>query len=331
MLAFLGLVGIGLLFKFGVVTKESVVGLGKDVLGTVSSVKVEERGSLEDRFLVAARTLLDRAKNSILRSISKSLGTENEAAGQTREFAFAVVADSHEDSVYFPRILEKVKNLETDFLIHLGDLSNSGGLDKLGQAKTFLDDSEVDYYVIPGDHDYNWVPDHDLRNFKTVFGEPAYKSFSYDNISFIFLDNSDLEFGLSAQQEKWLEETLMDVKREGAETILVFTHVPLYNDNGFFPDKVMGKHSSSGVVEEQRQRLLGLFEDFEVDYIFSGDVHYFSQYFEPETKLKMVTVGAGCGGDCMNTLPQFAIVTVYKDGKIEIVPKPYKELEEIQK
>ncbi|MBU0708905.1 metallophosphoesterase [Patescibacteria group bacterium] len=322
-LLLVGVICVATLYKLDVLSNEKVVDFGKGVLGTVSSKEGYEI-SWREKFRDILQKILATSKNSVLTKFKESLEIEEDEVS----FSFALVSDSHEDVSFFPKVLQKVSDYQVDILIHLGDLSNAGSLVKLRQAKDFLDQSGLNYLVIPGDHDRNWVPNHDLQNFVEIFGETTYKNFVYEGICFILLDNSDHELGVGTGQMKWLKGSLLEANRLPIETILVFTHIPLYN--GVFPDKVMGYSSSNAEVSQQREELLSLFEDFEVDYLFSGDVHHFSQYFEPESRLKMVTVGAACGEDCKNFLPQFVVVTVYKDGRIEIVPKPYKGLEDIR-
>ncbi len=238
---------------------------------------------------------------------------------------WAIVSDSHEDDYYFPLILKRIQQLDVDFVVHLGDLTNDGEIKALEQARKYLEQTGRPYFIVPGDHDFNWYPEHSLKNWQRIFSAQPYHSWQEKGNYFIFLNNADHEKGLGEEQRQWLIQELLKSKEKGASRLFVFMHIPLYNEQ--FPRKIMGEQLGRPLVQQQRQELLDLFADFGVDYLFFGDLHYFSQYFEPQTKLKMVTVGAACGQDCKNFLPQFVLVTVYKNGKISIIPKPYRELD----
>ena len=323
---FLGMVTIlGLLFRGGYLTQKTAANLGRDVLGMV--YEQEGRGTINLELLL--NKLFNRGEDFLKRYMRESVGGGKGLSDKELvNFKFAVVADSSQDTVFFPKILSRIQSLGVDFFLHLGDLTKDGDLAELRESKAIMDKTGLDYYVIPGDHDLNWFPDHSLQNFKAVFKGTTYSSFIHKNTAFILLDNSDHERGMSRQQMEWLEERFRQISELKLEKIFVFTHIPLYNE--LFPSKVMGQGRDGEGVGAQRDYLLGLFKDFGVDYIFSGDVHHFSQYFEPKTGLKMVTVGAACGESCKSFLPQYVLVTVYKDGRIDIIPKPYRELEDVR-
>ncbi len=233
-------------------------------------------------------------------------------------FKFAIVADSHEDEVAFPMVLERIKGEGVNFLIHLGDLVNAGELEKLKQAKSFLDNTGISYYVIPGDHDYNWQPEHSLANFKQVFGvEQIYSSFEHGGFFFILFDNSDNTNEVDVTQMKWLKEQLESMTRQPdnqtTSNTFFFSHKPFFNP--YFPDKV---DTNGGTI-------LDLLAEYKVSQVFSGNVHYFARYSDPQTGIDITTVGAA--GTYKNPLPQYALVTVYEDGSFDIEAKPYKELE----
>ncbi|MBI2599986.1 hypothetical protein HYW43_03645 [Candidatus Daviesbacteria bacterium] len=67
----------------------------------------------------------------------------------------------------------------------------------------------------------------------------------------------------------------------------------------------------------QAKSLIFQFKAAGVLKIFAGDIHYFSEYEEPETKLSMVTVGA-VGIERNPQSPRFAVVTVMADGSTKV-------------
>ncbi|MBM4402617.1 MAG: metallophosphoesterase, partial [Candidatus Cloacimonetes bacterium] len=242
---------------------------------------------------------------------------------QKVSFRFAIVADSHEDEVYFPQILQRIKKENVDFLIHLGDLVNSGDLEKIRQGKDFLDNSGVPYYIIPGDHDYNWQPEHSLANFKEVFGNEqiyppnrrVYSSFGHKGFFFILFDNSDNTNEVDVTQLKWLKDELEEHAtnyQPSTTNKFVFCHKPLLNP--YFPDK----------VDPNGTAVLELLTDYKVTQVFSGNVHTFARYPDSQTGIGITTIGAA--GTYKNPLPQYALVTVFEDGSFNVEAKPYKEI-----
>ena len=230
-------------------------------------------------------------------------------------FQFAVVADSHENETSFPMVLERIKGEAVDFLIHLGDLVNAGEFEKLKQAKSFLDNTGISYYVIPGDHDYNWQPEHSLANFKEVFeAEQIYSSFEYNGVLFVLLDNSDNSDEVDVAQTKWLKEQLSAInnKQLTISNLFVFSHKPF--SSLYFPDK----------VDPNGGTILELLAEYKATQVFSGNVHTFARYSDSQTGVGITTIGAA--GTYKNSLPQYVLVSVYEDGSFTVEAKPYKEL-----
>lgn len=231
-------------------------------------------------------------------------------------YKFAVLADSHEDVEVFPEIVDQIAAREDlAFVVHLGDLSNAGELPKLTQAKNILDRIEVPVYVLPGDHDLNWVPEHDLRNFRQVFGyaRTSY-AISQGDHRLLFIDNSDLNNGIDESAWRWLNselETNVDTQK------IVFMSTPL--SNPYLGFKTMGSQSEE--VRQQASELGQLLAQHDVRVIFSGDTHTFSQFKDESTGLDIVTVGAA--GTSKNPLPMYVLVEIFSDGNYNVTSVPY--------
>ncbi len=206
------------------------------------------------------------------------------------------------------------KSRDLKFIIGLGDYSDVGTVDELKNAKKVFDSASLRYFVIPGDHDL-W----DCRNrsllpvacFTQVFG-PPYQIFTFDNFSFLLLDNSDNYAGFGDKQLKWITDELEKVKQTKPKGIFVFTHTPLYHPSS---DHVMGWVENS--LKAQAGGVLFQLKDASVSKIFAGDIHYFSEYSEPKTNLPMVTIGA-VTSDRNPQAPRFAVVSVFEDGSTKV-------------
>ena len=231
-------------------------------------------------------------------------------------FQFLLVADSHNDNDHLRKAISQAKVSFPDikFIIGLGDYTDVGTVEELKKAKNEFDSSSLRYFLIAGDHDLWDSRNRGLpaeTNFRQVFG-PLYQSFSFDNFKFVLLDNSDNYQGIANQQHKWILDQLEVLKSEGVLGFFVFIHEPLYHPSS---DHAMGK-----VQEELRQQAESLIFQLKlagVKKIFSGDIHYFSEFEEPVTKLSMLTIGA-VTIERNPQAPRFAIVSVYSDGSTKV-------------
>ncbi len=247
-------------------------------------------------------------------SIPNQVGSSSPTQlGSNYLFRFMIIADSHNDNQNLKKAITQAKASypDTAFIIGLGDYTDVGTLKELKSAKADLDSSGLRYFLVAGDHDLWDSRNNNLAadtNFKTVFG-PTYQSFNYNGFKFLLLDNSDNYKGITNEQKNWLTSELERAKTEGNSGILVFIHEPLFHPSS---DHYMGKIETE--LKSQAESLLFQLKASSVKKIFSGDIHYFSQYEEPITKLPMITVGA-LVTERNPQLPRFAIVYVYQDGK----------------
>ncbi len=237
-------------------------------------------------------------------------------------FRFLIVADSHNDNANLAKVIDRAKDSYPDlkFIIGLGDYTEVGTITELEETKKQLDSSGLRYFLIPGDHDL-W----DCRNrnllpavcFSQVFG-PNYQTFTFENFKFLLLDNSDNYTGFDTGQLKWITDELDKSKQEGVRGILVFLHEPLYHPSS---DHIMG-----WVTKELKIQAGGLVFQLKaagVTQVFTGDIHYFSQYLEPKTGIAMTTIGA-VTSEKNPQAPRFAVVSAFEDGRIKVEDREIK-------
>lgn len=231
-------------------------------------------------------------------------------------FKFAVLADSHKDTASLERALTQAKASGVQFVVMMGDLSDVGTVEELTATKRVLDASGLHYYASPGDHDL-WdsrdKASDPPKNFMQVFG-PTYQSFSYDNVRYILIYNSDNYLGLDGVQLKWIEDELNRPETENAPILtFVFAPTPLYHPSS---DHVMGKVTPK--LTSQAEHLATIFKRGGVDLVFSADTHFYSEFTEPKNELEMLTVGA-VTSDRNPQAPRFAIVEVLEGGSYNVV------------
>lgn len=231
-------------------------------------------------------------------------------------FKFLLVADSHNDNANLRKAIAETKQSYPDlvFIIGLGDYTEVGTIDELKKAKKEFDLSALRYFLLPGDHDL-WdsrdKSNDPITNFRTIFGH-SYQSFTHLGFKFILLYNSDNYVGISDEQIKWLTAELEKAKQDQAKGIFVFVHEPLYHPSS---DHIMGRVEKN--IKLQAKNIVYQFKEAGVSKIFAGDIHYFSEYNEPETNLNMVTVGA-ITSDRNPQAPRYAVVSVFDDGNTRV-------------
>lgn len=265
---------------------------GQQVLGILSSIKIGEQNN----------NLLSQISSSEPQHTAKPI------------FKFLTLTDSHSDNNNLQKAINQAKQKYPDiqFIIGLGDYTEVGTLDELRLAKYELDLSTLRYFVIPGDHDL-WdsrdKQQNSLSNFKQIFG-PNYQSFIFGDYFFLLLDNSDNYLGIGPEQEQWLISELE--KGQSLKGILVFIHEPLYHPSS---DHFMGRVEPK--LKQQAKSLIYQLKAAGAKLVLSGDIHYFSEYLEPETNLPMVTVGS-VTSERNPQAPRYAIVWVFDNGSVKV-------------
>jgi hypothetical protein len=227
-------------------------------------------------------------------------------------FRFAAVADSENDNSNLKKALLQSKDMGAKFIVGLGDWSSVGTIDELKNAKSQFDSAGLPYYLIPGDHDL-W----DSRNrglaptedYAQVFGK-NYSSFSFQNVHFLLIDNSDNYHGVSPEQMQFIQDDLNSSRSN--QTTMAFISTPLYHPSS---DHVMG--SIEPKLKSQATLLINLLKSKNVTAVLAGDTHFFSNYSEPNTSINMTAVGAITEFRNLQG-PRYVMVDVYTDGSYNI-------------
>ncbi len=248
---------------------------------------------------------------------SQNQDTPDESADQlsgTKILTFAVVADSHNNNQLLAKALTQAKEAGAKFVVGVGDYTDVGTSDELQAAKSTFDQSGLTYYLTAGDHDLWNSRDKGYEAeyfYKQTFG-PPFKSFGDSNIRFIIVYNSDNYFGVDEFQMNWFTQELDRVKMDKPIQTFVFLHEPLYHPSS---DHIMGKTNPK--IAEQAQTMINKIKDARVGAVIAGDAHYYSQYVEPNSGIKMYVSGAITNERNAQT-PRFLMVDVYDNGSYNI-------------
>lgn len=223
---------------------------------------------------------------------------------KTLKVTIGLLADSHNDNDNLQKASQKAKELGAESIIYLGDFSSWGAVSELSAAKKVLDESGVEYFSIPGDHDI--AQSKGPSNFVSVFGS-RYRTQLVGGVRFIMVDNSDNYGGVDKDQLSWLTDEL-ERSKDQIPTFLAIGN-PLYNSDGF---RLMGENSET--VKQQADLLLRIIRNSSVKAIFSGDNHLSSRSADPEKQgLEHIVVGALTKERNLQSA-RFSMLYVYEDG-----------------
>ena len=147
-----------------------------------------------------------------------------------------------------------------DFIFHCGDLTPFGQENQYQAIKTVLDQSIVPVYATIGNHD---LKDGGGALYEEYFGSSTY-SFDRGPAHFTVFNTSSGD--ITSQEFSWLEQ---DLTKTEAEFRFVFTHIPPF-------DPRTGENHSLINLTSSTQ-LMSLFEEHEVDVVFTGHIHMYNE------------------------------------------------------
>jgi len=189
-------------------------------------------------------------------------------------YQFALIGDSQGRNEILAKIIGEINTKEIDFLIHLGDMVPSGHEQEYQDFFVAMQELQVPYYTVPGNHDTR-LNGRDIYKNRLA---PFYYSFEFGDYHYIFMDTAELT--VDQQQFSWLQEQLTN----DIDTY-VFMHAPIYDPRGL-------DHSFRDLqVAEQVYNLVTTSTN-RVRATFSGHVHMFHQQQVADT-LFVTSGGAG--------------------------------------
>ena len=216
------------------------------------------------------------------------------------DFQFVVLADTHYvlpeksnsgefetrryQTARIGQAMDLARHLDPEFVIHLGDLvqefpGTSDFPESLRQAKDQLDAAGITIHHAAGNHDVGDKPDPTTaapwttNEFLDYYHEhiaPSWFDFTEGDVHFIVLNTSimnNTSLAAETDQWRWLEETLE--AHSGMRTVVGY-HIPAYVMDPVEPS--LGHYDN--VAEPARSRLLGLFDRYEVEFVFQGHSHF---------------------------------------------------------
>lgn len=176
-------------------------------------------------------------------------------------YSFAVLGDCRNNPAVLKKILADAKNRGTGFIIILGDMVNDGREQEYDEVVNILETSPIPVYTVPGNHD---IKGSGRELYSRNFGM-YYHSFDVGETHFIMLDNAPGYLG-EAQMD-WL---VQDFNENTHSSAIVLMHMP------DFDPRAGSSHAMTDTNEADA--LHSLFEEFNVDAVFTAHIHTYMEY-----------------------------------------------------
>ncbi|CAL1291438.1 unnamed protein product [Larinioides sclopetarius] len=185
------------------------------------------------------------------------------------------------------------------FFIVCGDLVHAfpGMKDREAQERDFIKvfkelKADIPLVCVCGNHDVGDTPTPlSIQSYQDKFGDD-YFSFYCDGVMFVVLNSqyfqdSSLVKDLAEEQEKWLEEKLIEAKSGKYKHVIIFQHIP------WFLKKHDEEKDYFNIFPELRLKMLEKFYDANIRAIFCGHYHRNAGGFYKDLEV-IVTSAVGC-------------------------------------
>ncbi|PQO43105.1 metallophosphoesterase [Blastopirellula marina] len=208
-------------------------------------------------------------------------------------FAFAVMSDTQGNPAVSGKLAEYAWAQRPSFLLHAGDLVNTGSDDRQWTHEFFSSMnpliSRVAFYPVIGNHETYRYKDGRSLNYYRYMSLPDpeyYYTFRYGNTQFFMIDTNQ-KVDPDSEQYKWLEQQLF---ASTADWKIVCHHHPAYSSDG--DDYGNLWKTNKGTHGDLRVRqLVPLYEKYNVDIVWSGHIHTYERTW-PIKQNKAVQEGA---------------------------------------
>ena len=228
-------------------------------------------------------------------------------------------------------VLQQLKNLELDFLLLPGDLTQDGEKINHRWLQTTLESLPYNVYVVPGNHDVPSLQGNQdvisFSDFPTYYGQCGYQQYTSrldytcevaPDLQLIalnsnYFDNEGRQRGvLTEEQFIWLENALVEFQDK---MIMMMIH---HNVIEHLPDQsnhILGRR----YMLENASRLRSLLKKYNVKFIFTGHLHV--QDIVQDDNLYEITTGS------LITYPHPFRILELNDDRLTIESKQIKTLE----
>src|SRR5688572_4846481 len=220
------------------------------------------------KFALTRRDALQRLSASTLLALGLwpgALRASNEVP--LGSFRFLVINDTHctspECGPYLEGVVRQMKKEDAEFCLHAGDVTDKAERNYLEMVRDIFSPLPGELYPVIGNHDYTSNTDRD--SYTRTFPRRLNYHFRQGGWQFIGLDTSDgLRYektSIQAETLQWLDDQLPRLSK--TKPTVIFTHFPLGAGVKYRP--------------ENSDALLDRFREFNLQAVFSGHYHAFTE------------------------------------------------------
>ena len=197
-------------------------------------------------------------------------------SGVQKPFSFVQLCDPQlgmggyeHDTEYFQLAVDKVNELNPDFVVICGDLVNHAKDSSYADFLRIKEGFNMPCYLAAGNHDVGMTPtDTTLAYYRTTVGADYY-DFLHKGYAFVVTNSqlwkSDVE-GESEKQNQWFKESL-STHMKNKDNLIVIGHIPLYLEQS------NEEENYSNFPTDKREEMLSLFDKHEVLAYLTGHTH----------------------------------------------------------
>lgn len=207
------------------------------------------------------------------RTVSSRVSTFSTAVKKETPFAFVVISDTQMNPVVAAKLSKLAWAQRPNFLLHPGDLVDTGVNDSHWTQHFFPGMSElisrVPMYPVLGNHEQNASNYYDYM----ALPDPEYYyDFQYGNAHFFMID-SNRNVGPGSEQYEWLEKQLSESK--ATWKFVCHHHPPYSSDENDYGDLWKTNKSSRGDLRVRQ--LSALYDKHGVDIVWNGHIHSYER------------------------------------------------------
>ena len=211
---------------------------------------------------------------------------QSEADPDDASFTFAVCGDSRGGWEVYKRILEQVEAEGAAFLVHLGDMVNSGHEYEFAGFAEFMKGFSRPFYPVPGNHDNG---DGLLTAYLKYSGAPAaHYSFDHGPLHLSVIDTS-----LGDATDRELARLAADLQASGRPLKMVALHHPPFDPAG-----------TDHIMRRGNEAFMALVAEHNVAAVLAGHIHSYDLAVRDGVTY-LITGGAGAPLYPEETRPAF--------------------------
>ncbi|MCO6042393.1 metallophosphoesterase [Aeoliella sp. ICT_H6.2] len=206
-------------------------------------------------------------------TVTSDVSTFSTAVLPGTPFAFAVISDTQMHPVVAGKLSKLAWAQRPSFLLHPGDLVDTGVNDSHWTQHFFPGMHElisrVPMYPVLGNHEQN------ARNYYEYMSLPSpeyYYEFPYGDAQFFMID-SNRNVGPGSEQYEWLDEQLG--KSQAKWKFVCHHHPPYSSDENDYGDLWKTNKSSRGDL--RARQLSTLYDKHKVDIVWNGHIHSYER------------------------------------------------------